>query len=196
MAGEDRETFTLYSCKREDRSRLRGLLQRCLLDDMVDAITEDFLSDPETKVAGSDIYVLLVLISMDLGVVMSPSHITATREICWESTISFFYLQVLTACDLYQNDGTPWVFIGAEDSETTAARQGAESDSMLETDLGLSSGSPEAQTELPADPLSTFDQLVREDQDDVVGEPMVFQFDDAELAEDESEGEMPWWALF
>lgn len=107
---EDCEEFTIFHAWPEQQPRLVHMLQTGLLDTLIEEIRARYHKSPETQYAGNDMYALLVLTAMHLGVKMKDEYIFNTRALSYRIHSAFHHLQTQTACNEYKNNGTPWVF--------------------------------------------------------------------------------------
>ncbi|KPM35594.1 hypothetical protein AK830_g10992, partial [Neonectria ditissima] len=107
---EDSEAFTVFRPAPEQEHRLVNMLQTGLLDNLIREIRSLHCRSRETEYIGNDMYALLVLTCMHLGVKMKTEYILHTRALSYRFLSPFHHLQAQTACQKYKNNGTPWIF--------------------------------------------------------------------------------------
>ncbi|KAK7429333.1 hypothetical protein QQZ08_004145 [Neonectria magnoliae] len=104
---EDSEAFSLFNKGPEETPRIVRMLETGLLDALVQAIRSRF---HDAEYARNDMYALLILSAMHLGVRMKREYITNTQALSYRFLSPFHHLQTQTACNGYKNNGTPWIF--------------------------------------------------------------------------------------
>ncbi|KAF5005683.1 hypothetical protein FDECE_7882 [Fusarium decemcellulare] len=141
--GEEDNDFTVCNPLPENQTLVTEMLENGLLDAILEEIAFRYFASLPTIGAGRYMYILAVVISMKYGATISTAHIDFARACSCQLVSPFHQVQVITACDEYKNDGTPWIF-EAKDARTLARAKtkGGRGDRKLGNGLGHSADEP------------------------------------------------------